>query len=115
MLKCWKLQGKHPGRICAVSITQSEAAVKQIPLVLDSASTSQILPGRAVNLSKWCKAMPGLGNWGTFPPSIPRAGSTRQSHPRPALLLISKEQPEPREPDEGDIWPWSLCQATAVL
>lgn len=70
---------------------------------------------RAVNLSKWCRVMPGLGNRGTFPPSIPCAGSTRQSHPRPALLLISKEQPEPREPDEGDIWPWSLCQVTAVL
>lgn len=66
VLKCLKLQGKHPERICAVSITQREAAVKQIPLVLDSASTSQILPGEGCEFVKMVQSNARFGELGNF-------------------------------------------------
>lgn len=64
MLKCLNLQGKHPERLCAVPITQREAAVKQIPLVLDSPSTSQILPAEGCEFVKMVRSTARFGGAG---------------------------------------------------
>lgn len=87
---------------------------------VDSDSTSQIFPGEGCKFDKmpqsnarfrglrrrpkdlpdfyflWCKVAPG------------------RPHTRSVLLFISNKQPEPRQPDEDDIWLSNLCQVTAV-
>lgn len=76
--------------ICSVFITWRETAVKQIlilPFVLGLLTPippPRFCLVRAVNLTKWCKAMPASEDYGiaqkTFPTSIScRASSTRKT------------------------------------
>lgn len=112
--------------ICSVFITRRETAVKQILISHFVLGLLTLIPPprfclvRAVNSTKWCKAMPASEGSGiaqkTFPTSITcHASSTRKTPTRFVLLFISNKQPEPRQPDEDDIWLSNLCQVTAVL
>lgn len=104
--------------ICSTFLTRRETAVRQIltsQLLLDPVAL--ILPGEGCKLDKIVRSCARFGGLRCRPKALskPVQAAPGRPHARSVLLLISNRQPEPRQPDEGDIWLSNLCQVTAVL